>query len=81
MTWWRWQNRLRSGVCRHSPADELALLLHRAIKVATDPPTGPVFISLPIDVLEQSTENGAWPKGELFRKSEPNPDAIERRQL
>lgn len=58
-------------------ADELAHLLHRAIKIATDPPTGPVFVSLPIDVLEQRTENAAWPKGDLYRKGQADPGAIE----
>lgn len=35
--------------------DELPLLMHRAFKVAKEPPSGPVFISLPINVLEGST--------------------------
>ena len=37
-------------------ADEFALILHRALKIATDPPAGPVFVALPIDVLEQETD-------------------------
>ena len=37
-------------------ADEFALILHRALKIATDPPAGPVFVALPIDVLEQDTD-------------------------
>ena len=36
-------------------ADEIAPILRRAFKVATDAPQGPVFVSLPIDVLEQET--------------------------
>ena len=36
-------------------ADELAPILRRAFKVATDAPRGPVFVSLPINVLEQET--------------------------
>ena len=36
-------------------ADEIAPILRRAFKVATDAPQGPVFVSLPIDVMEQET--------------------------
>jgi benzoylformate decarboxylase len=54
-------------------ADEMALLLHRAFKVATDPPAGPVFVALPIDVMEQETANGALAPSGLYRA--PAPDA------
>jgi len=37
-------------------AEDLPLVLRRAAKVALTPPTGPVFISLPGDVLEQTAE-------------------------
>src|SRR5512134_3113689 len=46
-------------------ADEFALIVHRALKVATDPPAGPVFVALPIDVLEQETEVEPFPPGRL----------------
>jgi benzoylformate decarboxylase len=36
-------------------ADEIAPVMRRAFKVATDAPQGPVFVSLPIDVMEQET--------------------------
>jgi len=36
-------------------ADEMAPLLRRALKIAQDPPSGPVFVALPIDVLAQET--------------------------
>ena len=36
-------------------ADEIAPIMRRAFKVATDAPQGPVFVSLPIDVMEQET--------------------------
>jgi benzoylformate decarboxylase len=42
-------------------ADEFALIMHRALKIATDPPAGPVFVALPIDVLEQETDLAARP--------------------
>ena len=37
-------------------AEDLPRILHRAAKVALTPPTGPVFISLPGDVLDQEVE-------------------------
>ncbi len=48
-------------------ADELALLLHRAFKVANDPPAGPVFVALPIDVMEQESDNDPVAPGALHR--------------
>ena len=36
--------------------EDLPRILRRAVKVALTPPTGPVFVSLPGDVLEQSAE-------------------------
>jgi benzoylformate decarboxylase len=36
--------------------EDLPRILRRAVKVALTPPTGPVFISLPGDVLEQSAD-------------------------
>ncbi len=37
-------------------ADEMAPVLRRAFKIAHDEPKGPVFVALPIDVMEQETE-------------------------
>lgn len=54
-------------------ADEFALLVHRAFKIANDPPAGPVFVALPIDVLEQETDVEPFTPGRLFRA--PDPDA------
>ena len=53
-------------------ADELAAILHRAFKIAHDPPAGPVFVALPIDVLEQETEQIALPPSALYRDPEPD---------
>jgi benzoylformate decarboxylase len=58
-------------------ADELAPVLRRAFKVATDAPRGPVFVSLPIDVLEQETLVEAAGPGKLWRASRPDPAGIE----
>jgi benzoylformate decarboxylase len=58
-------------------ADEFALILHRALKVATDPPAGPVFVALPIDVLEQETDVAPLSPGRLYRAPEPDPAGIQ----
>ena len=58
-------------------ADELAPILRRAFKVATDAPKGPVFVSLPIDVLEQETSVEAMGPGKLWRSSHPDPKGVE----
>jgi len=58
-------------------ADEFALIMHRALKIATDPPAGPVFVALPIDVLEQETELGPFTPGRLFRAPAPDPAGVE----
>lgn len=58
-------------------ADELALIMHRAFKFASDPPAGPVFIALPIDVMEQETAVRALPAGPLYRAAMPDPAGIE----
>ena len=57
-------------------ADEFALIMHRALKIATDPPAGPVFVALPIDVLEQETDLGPLPTGRLYRMPEPDPAGV-----
>jgi benzoylformate decarboxylase len=58
-------------------ADEFALLLHRAFKVASDPPAGPVFVALPIDVLEQETDVEPFTPGALFRAPAPDLAGVE----
>jgi benzoylformate decarboxylase len=57
-------------------ADELGLALHRALKVAHDPPCGPVFLAFPIDVLEQETDQAALPPGRLYREPAPDPAGV-----
>ncbi len=37
-------------------ADEMGPILRRAFKIAMTPPRGPVFISLPVDVMSAETE-------------------------
>ena len=58
-------------------ADEIAPILRRAFKVATDAPQGPVFVALPIDVLEQETTIEAVAADRLWRAAHPDPRGIE----
>ena len=58
-------------------ADEIAPILRRAFKVATDLPKGPVFVSLPIDVLEQETSVEATGPGRLWRATLPDLQGLE----
>src|SRR5215469_4048282 len=53
-------------------ADEIAPVLRRAFKVASDAPKGPVFVALPIDVLEQETSVEAVLPDRLFRAAHPD---------
>jgi benzoylformate decarboxylase len=58
-------------------ADEIAPILRRAFKVATDSPKGPIFISLPIDVMEQETSVEAIGPEKLWRATHPDPEGLE----
>ena len=57
-------------------ADEIAPILRRAFKVATDAPKGPVFVSLPINVMEQETSVEAMAPDRLWRAASPDPDGV-----
>jgi benzoylformate decarboxylase len=57
-------------------ADEIAPILRRAFKVATDAPQGPVFVSLPIDVMEQETSVEAAAPDRLWRATSPDPKGV-----
>jgi benzoylformate decarboxylase len=57
-------------------ADELADIMHRAFRIAHEPPGGPVFIALPINVMEQETRRSALEPGKLYRDPLPNPQGI-----
>ena len=52
-------------------ADEMAPLLRRALKIAQDPPSGPVFVALPIDVLEQETAELPCPRARSTSRPGP----------
>jgi len=66
----KWSTEVRS-------ADEMDEVMRRAFKLAGDPPYGPVFVSLPIDVMEQQTSNDAQPPAGLYRLPMPDPQGIE----
>lgn len=57
-------------------ADELAHLLNRAFKIARDDPPGPVFVSLPINVMSQTTEQGPRSRSRVYRRARPDADGI-----
>ncbi len=57
-------------------ADELGPIMRRAFKIAHDPPSGPVFVALPINVMEQQTEMGAGLPSPLYRAPRPDPEGV-----
>ncbi len=57
-------------------ADELGPILQRAFKIANDEPKGPVFVALPINVMEQETDIPAGKPATLFAASPPAPAGI-----
>ena len=57
-------------------ADDMADIMRRAFKIANDPPFGPVFVALPIDVMEQETKNFAANSGPLYRAGRHDAEAL-----
>ena len=55
---------------------ELPQIMHLAFKIANDPPGGPVFVSLPIDVMEAETDASPLPPMRVFARSVPDSDGI-----
>ncbi|HZX87726.1 MAG TPA: thiamine pyrophosphate-binding protein, partial [Reyranella sp.] len=58
-------------------ADELGPILQRAFKIANDAPAGPVFVALPINVMEQETKVPPGKPAQVFAASRPDPAGIE----
>jgi benzoylformate decarboxylase len=58
-------------------ADEMAAVMQRAIAIANEAPKGPVFVALPIDVMEQETAHTAWTAGPIYTEAQPDPDAVD----
>jgi benzoylformate decarboxylase len=69
--------RMAEPLCKWSVeakhAHDVPMLLRRAMKVAAGPPPGPVFMSLPLDVLDQTAEMRIAPTS--FVASRIRPDA------
>jgi benzoylformate decarboxylase len=59
-------------------ANEMSEIMRRAFKIANEPPMGPVFVALPINVMEQETQLAASTSGELHLNQDADPQAIER---
>src|SRR5437660_1605261 len=57
-------------------ADELGPILQRAFKIANEAPAGPVFVALPIDVMEQETEIAPGKPATVFAATRPDPAGI-----
>jgi benzoylformate decarboxylase len=51
--------------------------IRRAFRTASTPPTGPVFLSLPMNVLDEEIESNLSPSSPVFSGIRPNPRAIE----
>ncbi|SKA11541.1 benzoylformate decarboxylase [Enhydrobacter aerosaccus] len=58
-------------------ADEIGPILQRAFKIANEAPAGPVFVALPIDVMEQETTISPGAPATLFAASRPDPAGVE----
>ena len=59
-------------------AAELPVLLRRAFKVAMEPPRGPVFLSVPMNVLDEEAEVEITPTAYTNTRVRPDPEGIER---
>jgi benzoylformate decarboxylase len=58
--------------------EDLPQAVRRAMKVALTPPTGPVFLSLPMDVLEASVDFDLAPAPRLDLRPGPLPELLAR---
>jgi len=63
-----------------SSADEIAYGVHRAFKEATDPPTGPVLLSIPRDFYDETVKDEIphAARRSLGRKVRPDSDEVQR---
>src|SRR2546430_10880330 len=58
-------------------AEEAPQALRRALKVALTPPTGPVFLSLPMDLMRGVVEDAAEGPPPVATRTRPEPAAVE----
>jgi benzoylformate decarboxylase len=59
-------------------AADLPRIIHRAAKIALTPPTGPVFLSLPGDVLDETVEMDMGRPVRVDTAMRPTDDALEK---
>ena len=59
-------------------AAEAPTALRRAIHLALTPPTGPVFLSLPMDLMTEPCDDAGAAPGFVAARATPEPEAIER---
>src|SRR5262249_20953149 len=59
-------------------AADLPRIIHRAAKIALTPPTGPVFLSLPGDVLDETLEVDLGRPVRIENDSRPSDKSISR---
>src|SRR5206468_7457354 len=57
-------------------AEDAPVALRRALKVALTPPTGPVFLSLPMDLMGPAIEDTAAGPPSIAARSRPDPGAL-----
>ena len=67
----KWSHEVRA-------AAEAPAALRRAIALALTPPTGPVFLSLPMDLMTESVEDAGAPPPTVSARAEPDREAIAR---
>lgn len=59
-----------------STLGELGTILRRAFHDAASSPTGPVFVSIPMDVLDDEGDVTTPPRSTIDRRSAPHPDLL-----
>ena len=65
-----------SGELRH--AKDVPIAIRRAFRTASSPPTGPVFLSLPWNVLDEEAELDLAPASMVYSRVHPDGVAVER---
>lgn len=58
-------------------AAEIPVLLRRAFKVAMEPPRGPVFLSVPANVMDEEADADIVPTAYTNTRVRPDPQAVE----
>lgn len=59
-------------------AEDIPVVIQRAFKMALQPPTGPVVVSLPQDVLQEEFDFTYEPRTEVRERLRPDPAALAR---